>query len=68
LDENTSATFSATATWSDGSMSTTTPTWSENSAYTTISSGGVLTASEVTANQTVAVTASYTSGAPGSAA
>jgi hypothetical protein len=62
MDENTSATFTAIATWSDGSTSVAAPTWSENSAYTTISSGGVLTASAVTANQTVTVTASYTSG------
>jgi len=51
-----------TATWSDGTTSSVTPTWSENSSYATISSGGVLTASAVTSNQSVTVTASYTSG------
>ncbi|HXV20363.1 MAG TPA: hypothetical protein VD811_05145 [Desulfuromonadales bacterium] len=62
LDENASAPFAATAIWSDGSTSAATPTWSENSAYATISTSGVLTTSAVTANQTVTVTASYTSG------
>jgi hypothetical protein len=61
-NENTSATFAATATWSDGSTSAATPAWSENSAYATISTSGVLTASAVTSNQTVTVTASFTSG------
>ena len=62
LDENASATFAATATWSDGSTSAASAAWSENSAYATISTNGVLTASAVTSNQTVTVTASYTSG------
>jgi hypothetical protein len=62
LNENTHATFTAIATWSNGSTSTVTPTWSENSAFAAIGTSGVLTASEVTSNQTVTVTASYTSG------
>ena len=52
-------TYTATGTWDDGTTAAISPTWSENSSYTTISSGGVLTASSVTSNQTVTVTASY---------
>jgi hypothetical protein len=62
LNENTSATYTANAIWSDGSTSVVTPAWSENSAYATISTSGVLTASEVTSAQMVTVTATYTSG------
>jgi hypothetical protein len=62
VNESGVATFAATATWSNGSTSAITPTWSENSSYATISTGGVLTASAVTANQTVTVTANYTNG------
>ena len=52
-------TYAATATWSDSTTTSVTPTWSENSSYATISSGGVLTASTVTSNQVVTVTATY---------
>ena len=62
VNEGGTGTYTATATWSDGTTTSVTPTWSENSSYATISTGGVLTASAVTANQTVTVTASYTSG------
>jgi len=62
VNESSSATYSATASWSNGSTSTVTPTWSENSAYASISTSGVLTTTAVTANQTVTITASYTSG------
>jgi len=62
LNEGSSGTFSATASWSDGSTSSVTPSWSENSSYASISSGGVLSASSVSSNQTVTVTASYSSG------
>jgi len=62
VNEGSGGTYSATATWSDGSTTSVTPAWSENSTYATISAGGVLTASAVTSNQTVTVTASYTSG------
>ena len=62
VNEGGTGTYTATATWSDGTTSSVTPTWSENSTYATISTGGVLTALAVTANQTATVTASYTSG------
>jgi parallel beta-helix repeat protein len=62
IEENSSGTYTATAAWSDGSASPVTPLWSENSTYATISSGGVLTALAVTADQSVTVSAGYTSG------
>jgi hypothetical protein len=62
LNESTTATYTATASWSNGTTSAVTPTWSENSTATTISTAGVLTASAVTANTAVTVSASYTSG------
>src|SRR3970282_2023711 len=62
VNEGGTGTYTATATWDDGTTTSVTPTWSENSSYATISTGGVLTASAVTSNQTVTVSASYTSG------
>ena len=64
VNEGLTGNYTATATWSNGTTSNVTnlSTWSENSSFATISSGGVLTASQVTANQTVTVSASYTSG------
>ena len=62
VNENTSANYTATATFSDGSSSNVTSNtiWSENSAVTTINSSGQLTAGSVTSNQAVTVTATYT--------
>ncbi|MDA3898397.1 MAG: BACON domain-containing carbohydrate-binding protein [Desulfobacteraceae bacterium] len=62
VDENSTATFTATANWSNGSTSVVTPSWSENSAYASINESGVLIAVDVTEDQLVMVTASYTSG------
>lgn len=61
--ENSTATYTAVAGFSDGSSQTVTDsaTWGENSNYASINAG-VLTAAAVTGNQTVAVTASYTTG------
>ena len=61
VDENTVASYTCTATWSDSSTSdvTGTASWSENSAYAEISSSGVLTAESVSSNQTVTVFALY---------
>ena len=54
-------TFTALASYSDGSSKNVTAKWSLNSTtYATISTSGVLTAKKVTANQTVTVSASYT--------
>jgi len=62
VNEGSGGTYTATATWSDNTTTSVTPTWSENSTYASISAGGVLTASAVPSNQSVTVTASYTSG------
>jgi hypothetical protein len=59
VNEGGTGTYTATGRWDDGTTTAVSPTWAENSTYATISSGGVLTASAVTANQTVTVTASY---------
>jgi len=60
VNEGATATYTATATWSDGTTTSVTPTWSTNLG--TISASGVLTAPSVTANQTATIGASYTSG------
>lgn len=63
VNEGTTSAYTATATWSDGSTTSVTPTWSLSStSYASINSSGALTAGSVTANQTVTVNASYTSG------
>ena len=62
LSESGSATYTATAIWSDNTTTAVTPAWSDNSIYASISARGVLTASPVTTNQPVTVTASYTAG------
>ena len=59
MNEGGTGTYTATGTWDNGSTGAVTPTWSVSNAYATISSGGLLTASAVTSNQTVTVTASY---------
>jgi hypothetical protein len=64
VQAGTTAAYTATATFSDGSTRdvTATSTWSVNSSAATISSGGVLTASQVATDQAVTVSAGYTSG------
>jgi hypothetical protein len=54
--------YMATATFSDGTTQnvSTSSTWSLSSSVATISSSGLLTATQVTSNQAVTVTASYT--------
>ncbi len=59
VNEGGTGTYTATGTWDNGTTAAVSPTWSENSTYASISTGGVLTAATVTANQTVTVTASY---------
>jgi hypothetical protein len=58
------ASYIATAAFSDGSSQnvTASSTWTVSSSAATISSSGVLTATRVTTNQTVTVTARYSSG------
>ncbi len=62
VNENSSASYTATATFSDGSTQTVTSTanWSENSPYASINSSGGLTTSEVTSDMTVAIQTIYT--------
>ena len=59
VNEGATGTYTATGTWDNGTTTAITPTWSENSSYATITSGGVLTASAVTSNQPVTVTATF---------
>ena len=64
VDEGDNTFFWANVEWSDGSTTNRTAesTWSENSPYAAISSIGELTASQVSSDQTVTVSASYTAG------
>ena len=60
VNESSSATYTATGTWDNGTTAAIGPTWSVTpTTYASISSGGVLTTLAVTANQTATVTASY---------
>ena len=54
--------YTATATYSDGSLRDVIASWSVGSSYATIESNGVLRANTVTANQVVPVAATYTEG------
>jgi hypothetical protein len=63
LFENSSATYIATAYWSDGTSTAITPAWSVSPAtYATIDSTGKLTALTVPANQTISVKGTFTYG------
>ncbi len=59
LNEETTAQYICTASYSDGSSVVVSPDWSENSSSTTISSSGTLAADNVSADQSVTITASY---------
>ncbi len=62
LNENSTANYEATATFSDGSTqpATNSSSWSEDSSYASISGSGVLTTSSVNSDQTVTIVATYT--------
>jgi hypothetical protein len=60
LNESESGVCTATALWSDGSMTPVSPVWSGGSPYASIGADGVLTASEVSGDQSAMVTADYT--------
>jgi hypothetical protein len=64
VTEGATAGYTATARFSDGSSQTVTESagWSEDSSYAAINSAGVLSTSEVTSDQEVAITATYTDG------
>ncbi|MEE9368643.1 MAG: glycosyl hydrolase family 28-related protein [Pontiella sp.] len=59
VNEGTSAQFSCTATYSDGSTASVNPTWTESSAFASINSSGLLAAGDVAADETVTLSASY---------
>jgi hypothetical protein len=58
VNENSTASYTCTATYDDGSTSTVTAAWSENSNYASINNG-VLTTGDILANQQCTITASY---------
>ena len=61
LNEGESGECTATALWSDGSMTPVSPAWNEGSPYASIGADGVLTTTAVSGDQPVTVTADYTS-------
>jgi outer membrane protein assembly factor BamB/formylglycine-generating enzyme required for sulfatase activity len=64
IDEGSSAQYTATARFTDGSSRDVTDScsWSENSSYATVSSHGLLVASNVPSDATVTLSAEYTTG------
>jgi hypothetical protein len=62
VNENSSAAYTATAAFSDGSSQSVTSSagWSENSFYASINTNGLLTTIEVPSDRTVTIQASYT--------
>ncbi len=58
VNENSTASYTCTATYDDLSTSAVTATWNENSNYASINNG-VLTTGDVLANQQCTITASY---------
>lgn len=54
--------YTATASWSDNSTSVVTPNWSVDPQVATIKPNGVLTCSQMDSDQTVTITATYSSG------
>ena len=62
INENSSDSYTATATFSNGSTQTVTSSagWSEDSAYANINTSGLMTTLEVSSDTTVAVQATYT--------
>ena len=61
MPEYGTATYTATATWSDNSTTTVTPTWSDNSQMASISPGGVLSCQTIDNDQAARITATYSS-------
>jgi subtilisin-like proprotein convertase family protein len=59
INENSSATYTATLYYSDGGSNDVTPTWSENSSYASVNTGGTVTTSDVPSNQSFTLTATY---------
>lgn len=66
IDEKSTSSFKATASYDDGSTKEVTPTWSSNAAdVATISSSGILSANRVAKDTSVVLTASYKEGPAG---
>lgn len=63
VNENRASTYTATASYDDGSSKLVTAVWSLTSPYATINASGVLSAQAVTGSQTVTINASYSEGA-----
>jgi len=62
VNEYGTATYTATATWSDNSTTTVTPAWSVNLQMASISPGGVLSCQTINNDQAVTVSATYSAG------
>lgn len=64
VDENNTASYTATALFSDGSSESVTNgcAWSENASYASITNTGVLIPSDVPSDRTVTIKATYTLG------
>ena len=60
LNEGESGVCTATALWSNGSMTPASPAWSGGTPYASIGADGVLTATAVSGDQAAVVTADYT--------
>jgi hypothetical protein len=60
VDERRAATYSARATYTDGTTGTVPASWSENSSYASISASGVLDTASVISDKSVTVSASAT--------
>ncbi len=59
VDEETTAQYSCTASYSDGTTELVAAVWSEDSAYASISASGLFSAGDVAADQNVTITASF---------
>jgi len=63
MEANSTATYTATASWSDNSTTTVTPTWGINSYVAEISSSGVLSCHQsVVYDEPASITATYSAG------
>ncbi len=61
VSECQTGTFTATADWSDNSTSVVTPVWRVNPPAATIASNGILFCSRIHGDQTVTITATFSS-------
>jgi len=59
VEEESSAQYSCTATYSDGTSEIVVPAWSQNSGYASIDASGLLVTGDVTVDQDFTITATY---------